>query len=183
MPFPLIVKFEVAGEVQFRRQLIGVHDSVKTIKPALEQISDDFRATEQKQFSQEGAFEGNEHWQALLPGKYREWKKKHYPGMPILQLHGNLMKSLTQKDYRSEVGGSVENITDMSLEIGTDVSYAICHQVMDEPGRKMPVRKPISLTEAQKKRWVRYIRQFIRKQINQGVLEGSYGRSLQWRKI
>jgi phage gpG-like protein len=87
---------------------------------AFEAIADHQKKIWQKQFAQEGRYTGAA-WSPLSP-PYARWKAKNYPGKPILQRTGKLMESMTQRPF------GIDEITDKSMTIGTDVPYAQYHQ-------------------------------------------------------
>lgn len=146
------LRFDLDGDVQLSRYLDIMAENLSDFRPLFEDISDDFRSTMSGIFSGEGAFEGNSKWAPLSPA-YKEWKAKKFPGKPILQAKGNLMKSLTS------IGGNhVSHVSSDSLEIGTKDLKAMFHQ---KGTRKMPQRKLIELTQPQKRRWTRLAHKYI----------------------
>lgn len=161
MAQPFQLRFEVDGQTQFNRQLQGIQDDVKDFRPAFELIYAEFLETESKQFGAEGSFEGNSKW-APLSEDYETWKSRHFPGKPILELHGNLKRSLTERS----APGAVYRASDKDLEMGTSINYAIYHQ---RGTRKMPARKPIELSEAQKQRWVQIMRKTFKEKIDRSA--------------
>ena len=137
----LRVTATIEGQAQFDRMFsrFGSHtDDLRFLWP---DVAADFRAIEQEQFQSQGAHSNQ--WQPLSR-KYGAWKARKYPGKQILELSGALWKSLTTKG-----GKHVERSDKDSLTIGTSVKYAGYHQ---RGTRKMPARKPIDLSEVDKKR-------------------------------
>jgi len=153
----ITVGYSVLGIPQWRRQIRAVKDSVKSMKPGFELIAKDFYETEKSQFAGSGSFEGNKPWVGLSD-IYKAWKDRHFPGQPILTLHGNLRDSLTKKG----APGNIHRISDMSFEIGTGIEYAIYHQ---KGTSKMLPRPPIWLTEAEKRRWGALLKRSLGKRI------------------
>ena len=137
--------FEVEGEKQFHRAIDGVKESCKSLKPAFEKIAENFFETEEKQFAAEGAFQGNTKWDELTK-PYEKWKFENFGKLPILTLTGKLRSSLTIPGAE----GNINQITDTSMVIGTNIPYGVWHQ---RGTTKMPQRQPIKLTEKQKKTW------------------------------
>ncbi len=137
--------FEVDGEKQFHRAIDGVKESCKSLKPAFEEIVKNFYETEEKQFVGQGAFQGNKMWDRLSP-LYADWKFDHFGALPILTLTGALRNSLTIPGAE----GNINEITDTSMIVGTNIPYAIYHQ---KGTSRMPARPPIRLSEEQKKEW------------------------------
>lgn len=155
--------FQVVGEKQFQRAFRGVEDSVNDFTGAFEGIVKDFHATEKEQFDAEGSFEGNKKWHPLSED-YAKWKAKHASGKTILRLHDHLYTSLTSRGT-----GSIVKIGKLSMEVGTEIFYAIIHQMKPVSHKKKIVgtpREPIRLTEEQKKRWVKIIRKSLKDKIN-----------------
>jgi phage gpG-like protein len=145
------VYFEVDGEVQLARALSRFGENVKDLRPAFNQISSLFYNIEKKQFTSEGSY-GSGGWKALSP-KYAEWKARNYPGKPILQRSGRMMSSLT-----GQTGDTVREMGPLWLRLGTSVYYAFFHQ---RGTKYMPKRKPIELTEIDKRNWVKAVQRFL----------------------
>lgn len=147
------IRFEVANEVQLSRAFeTGIAQFLSMEQP-FNEMADDFFQSMVGTFAAEGAFEDRMRWQDLSPA-YAMWKARHFPGRKILELMGRLRDSLTIK------GGpdNVFNITPNSLTVGTVVPYAIYHQIGTS---KMPMRKIIELTDAQKSRWKHIVHNYI----------------------
>jgi phage gpG-like protein len=153
------ISFELDGVTEFDRILDMTAKTVKDFKPLYEEIADDFRSTEAGIFNKQGAFEGGSKWKALSPD-YKAWKARKYPGRKILELTGSLKRSLTS------VGGNhVSQPTTDSIRIGTKDPKASYHQ---KGTSKMPQRKPMFLTDASKKRWVKLAHTFIFRSMTSG---------------
>jgi len=72
------------------------------------------------------------------PGRYGRWKQRNHPGMPLLQLHGDLKNAVTGR------AGSYEEITPQKLTLGaSDIKYLKCMNFGFTP-RNIPMRKFIS---------------------------------------
>jgi len=149
---------EVAGDVQLARSLSRFGDGIKDFRPVWEQIVKSFWDIERKQFESEGGY-GSGGWLPLSPS-YAAWKEENYPGKPILQRSGALFESLT-----GQASGTIKQISDKSLTIGTDVFYAIFHQ----KGSK--ARPPIDLTEQDKTAFMKLIQKYVVKQAKAGGLK------------
>lgn len=137
--------FNVDGEAQLRRWLDIAADSVDDFSTIFELLAEDFRKTQTEVFKREGANEGLSRWKQLSPG-YKKWKDAHYPGKPILTLTGKMKHSLIRRSATDHI----ERISPNTLEIGTKDFKAILHQ---RGTRKLPKRKVIDLSDAQKRRW------------------------------
>ena len=119
-------------------------DGVSDYRPVWPMIEDDFYALEKRQFESVGAA-GGEKWPELSP-EYRGWKEAHYPGKPILERTGDLVRSLTNANDPNAV-----RIEDRrTLTLGTRIPYAIYHQSI-QPRRVLPRRPEIMLTEGFKR--------------------------------
>src|ERR1035438_1483669 len=127
------VRLEIAGEVQMDRGIARFADGLSDYSPIWPIIEDDFYAQEKSQFKSEGK-EGGAGWQPLSgdtgerdeKGKmvhsygYAQWKEAHYPGKPILERTGDLMRSLTEPNDPNAV--RIEERK--TLTLGTRIPYA-----------------------------------------------------------
>jgi len=146
------VYFEIDGDVQLARALSRFGDNVKDLRPAFWDITKLFWDIEKQQFNTEGGY-GSGGWKGLSPN-YEAWKARNYPGKPILQRTGRMMSSLT-----GQTGDTIKELNPMSLRLGTSVNYAIYHQ--EGTSRGLPKRKPIQLTEQDKRNWVKTIQRWL----------------------
>ena len=145
--------FSVAGDVQLDRALSLASKNIKNIFGiAGPDIRDDFLQNEQEQFRTEGGH-GSGGWQDLSPA-YAAEKAKHYPGAPILVRTGALRSSLTRESDQN----FIYRAQPLTLTLGTRVPYGVYHQ---KGGPDLPVRKPIELIEAQKRRWMKLMQEAI----------------------
>lgn len=76
---------------------------------------------------------------APLSPAYQRWKNQHFPNAPILVLSGRMKASLLGPG----ADGSVWRPGPRSLEVGSEVPYAIYHQVGTH---RMPARPPLRFT-------------------------------------
>jgi phage gpG-like protein len=134
-------RMDIAGDVQIDRGIARFADAVSDYRGIWPVIEDDFYAQEKDQFKTEGE-EGGEKWQALSPS-YAGWKERHFPGKPILERTGNLMKSLTSGTDPNSIKIEGRKM----LTLGTKLPYAIYHQSL-QPRKVLPWRPEIKLTEA-----------------------------------
>lgn len=148
------IRFEIANEVQFSRAFETGVAKFLHLEIPFGTMADDFFQSMSNVFAAEGAFEERGKWAALSPA-YAKWKARHFPGRKILELNGRLKNSLIMK------GGpdNVLEITPDTLTVGTRVPYAIYHQTGTP---KMPQRKIIELTSAQKLRWVHVMHEYMK---------------------
>lgn len=129
-------------------------DGVTDYRPIWPVIEDDFFAQEKAQFETEGA-EGGARWQELS-GAYGEWKEAHYPGKPILERTGDLVRSLTVANDPNGVRIEARR----TLTLGTQIPYAIYHQSV-KPRRVLPRRPEIQLTEPFKRGVMHHIQTYL----------------------
>ena len=159
---PLVkIRFEIANEVQFSRAFETAGEQLKDLSKPFGLMADDFYQTMVNVFEAEGAFEERTKWQDLSPA-YARWKERHYPGRKILELTGRMKDSLINRS----MSDSVLEITPSEMSVGTRVPYAIFHQTGTP---KMPMRKIIELTEAQKLRWVHIAHRFLFDTMNEAA--------------
>ena len=152
----LTMKFEIFGEKQVDRMLSYPIGQVKDLRPVWWRMRDNFSAGQKKHFKSEGSATGAK-FQALS-AKYAAWKRKHYPGKPILQRTGALYRSLT--NVRAK--GAIYRALPMSLIIGTKISYAAYHQF---GGGALPRRPVVRLTEKQKKLFMKFLQEHLFKEL------------------
>jgi len=90
-----------------------------------------------KQFESEGSYFLGYKWKPLSE-KYKKWKVKHYPGLPILQLKRNLIKAAMGIDKKH----SFVEINSKKLIFGIkNIPYAKIHQYGNkQEGAKVPAR-------------------------------------------
>lgn len=147
-------RLDIAGEVQMDRGIARFADGVSDYRPIWPVIEDDFYALEKDQFKSEGA-EGGERWKALSPA-YGAWKEAKFPGKPILQRSGDLVKSLTSPNDPNGVRIEEREV----LTLGTQVPYAIYHQ-STKPRKVLPRRPEILLTEGFKRTVMHHVQTYL----------------------
>jgi hypothetical protein len=143
------ITFDFYGDTQVDRTLARWEANTIDATPAWDAIADDFVKIEKGQFRTEGK-RGSGGWPALSPN-YARWKAAHYPGKPILQREGDLIESLTERPL------GVEVILPHYMAIGSDVDHGRYHQ----GGDGLPRRRPVELTEADRRRWVKILQRHI----------------------
>jgi phage gpG-like protein len=166
-------RLEIAGEVQMDRGIARFSDGITDYRPIWPVIEDDFYAQEKAQFKSEGA-EGGERWQELTP-EYAGWKAVRFPGRPILQRTGDLVKSLTSGNDPNAVRVRERK----TLTLGSKIPYAIYHQ-SPKPRKRLPRRPEIMLTEAFKRGVMHHMHDYLVQMATQmgfrrglGILETS----------
>jgi len=146
------ISITLDGVGTINKRINKVSKSIKDISPSFKKIAQDFRETEGKVFSGQGAYGSRPGWIPLAP-LYKEWKSRHYPGKPILQVTGDLRNSLAEKGKNH-----VEIITNKSLTIGSSDPKMKWHQ---KGTKKMPSRPPVTYTRYQGNKWAKIIRDDI----------------------
>ncbi|MDQ2737385.1 MAG: phage virion morphogenesis protein [Actinomycetota bacterium] len=140
----------VDGDTQLQRTLTRFAGRVQDVSPAFAKIADTIATGEEQQFTTEGRY-GSGGWAALSP-KYRAWKERRYPGMPILVRTGALRASLTQRPF------GVEHIGPLEMTIGTALPYSRFHQ---QGTARMPQRRPLELPDEERTALVKVLQKFI----------------------
>jgi phage gpG-like protein len=138
----VILTLETIGDQKLVRGFNRFTALMKDFTPVFRDVAEYFYKTEEKVFNAEG---DPEMFLPLSP-KYREWKRRHYPGRKIMELTGRLKESLTGGP--GNAGDTVKTIGKTNAEFGTKVPYAHRHQ-MGTHG--MPQRKIVQMTETRKR--------------------------------
>jgi phage gpG-like protein len=142
-------EFESYGDKLVSRELLHVGDRALDARPAFRLIADDFREYEKARFDSRG--EGT--WRPLsastVLGKARRGMDPR-----ILHATGRLRASLTEKNDPD----SYERIFPDFMLFGSSVPYA---HFLQTGTRKMPARKPLGFTEAQKVTTLKRLQRFI----------------------
>lgn len=146
---PTLLSFQFYGEAQLERTLERF-EAAADMRPAWEAIADDFARLERQQFASQGA-SASGGWSPLSP-VYARWKANRFPGKTILRRTDALYDSLTVRPF------GVEVITPSDMWVGSDVAYGRYHQ---QGTPRMPRRRPIELTEADRRRWVAIVQRFL----------------------
>jgi phage gpG-like protein len=145
------VSFEVFGDKQVERELLRIAKApdMRKIAPRLR---DYLQSVERSQFDSEGRT-GSGGWAPLKP---RTVASKTARGLDprILRATNRLRKSLTNKTS----GDSVFEYDADSMLFGTRVPYAAFHQ---RGTRRMPARKPVELSERNRRQVVKEIQAVI----------------------
>ena len=142
---------QIDGDVQLARRLSRVSAGVRDFRPAWEQIVSQVERIEEEQFSSQGAH-GSGGWQPLSPA-YAAWKARNFGGGGILVRTGRLRSSLTRRNP-----DSIREVRPLELRFGTRVPYAAFHQ---RGTRALPERKPIELSEGDRREIVRTLQRYL----------------------
>ena len=146
--------------------LASFEASLGDFSGALAAIADDFRQMVAEQFATQGE-SGGTPWADLAPSTLR---RKKGGGGSILNNTGALFSSLVDPD----APGHLESADNLSLEIGTDLPYAMFHQLgagwgtghaslppAPRHGHGVPMRTVLVLTSDYQERWVGFVAQQI----------------------
>lgn len=138
------VNITLSGDIQLRRKLGKLADSVEDWQPAFRKMVTFLEEYQNKVFSRRGAFAGLTKWQKLSDS-YAKWKKQNYPESAgkILVLTGNMRSGFVNSNSQF----AHRRVTKRVMEYGIDesmVPYAAKHQ----GGIGVPTRKPLRLTRA-----------------------------------
>lgn len=155
----LRLSMTIDGVKQLDRVFTKLTEKLDDFSPVWEEIAANFYEMEKEVFKSEGAADGLRQY-ASLSDKYDEWKKKHYPGMKILHLTGELEESMTQKGAT----GNITEITPNSMKVGSSVkvgnyNLAALHQYGT---KRMPAREVLRLTKKFKSNANRTIIKFLK---------------------
>lgn len=146
---------EMTGLVELQDRLAGMQARALDLHPVLDVLAADFRVLEAGQFASEGA-RGGDVWAPLRPSTVQKRGSAH----PILQVTEHLRDSLTQDGAM----GAVQEITAITLTVGTKIPYAGFLQDgtrnMDGTLR-MVARPPVALTPADRARWAAAIGKYV----------------------
>ena len=144
--------FDFAGEAQVDRTLEGLTERALDARPAWAVIMRRLARAEGTQFRTEGAYASGG-WAPLSPA-YAARKARAYPGKPILERTGRLVRSLTSPTAPDAIRRSEPHL----MEFGTSVPYGRYHQTGT---RFMPRRRPVELPETERVEVVKVLQRFI----------------------
>lgn len=168
----VFTSYSVDNDRVFRNALSDALKMVGTLKIPFNLISKDFYKSEQSIFNLKG------------PGQYPDFKngdkskykkikiKKYGFAYPLLKANGALANSLLS----STAQGSILDIKDTYMVIGTNIDYGKYHQ-SDAPRKKIPLRKFLFIgPEASRfatndqmgrlNRWVGYINEYVKAKLS-----------------
>jgi phage gpG-like protein len=135
----------ITGEVQLDRAFNRVEQEITDFRNFWPGVITTFYEIENEQFLTEGASGASGKWTPLSPA-YKLFKERKFPGKTILRREDALYESMTGPDALD----SVLRPEKEELLIGSAVPYALFHQ------KSRPI---ISLTEEQKRRFMKSIQQ------------------------
>lgn len=145
------LELSVSGDKQFSREMLRWDTRATDMRPAFEEVANDFLEIERRQFDSQGGH-GSGGWKPLSPDYLR---RKVAAGHDPRILHRTLRlrKSLTMS-----TADSVRRITSDDMFVGTKVSYAGAHQ---RGGAHLPQRRPVELTETDRRRWIKILQRYL----------------------
>jgi phage gpG-like protein len=149
------IRISFLGKENLVRGFNGLVRYAGNLKPIFTEIHKDFMKMEKENFDSVGKPKKFK----ALSRVYRARKSKLAPGQPIMQLSGDLKRSLTDRGK----GHIFEEISPSKYRMGTSIVYAHRHQV----GYKMPQRKIIQATPERKKSWAGFIHRFLVKGVKE----------------
>jgi phage gpG-like protein len=157
------------GSINSQGVQAGLEDfqaSLSDFSGALASIGEDFRQMAAEQFGTQGE-SGGTPWAELAPSTLR---RKKGGGGSILYNTGALLNSLTDPD----APGHFETADPLSLALGTDVPYAMFHQLgsgwgsgqtslppAPRRGHGVPMRPILVLAADEQARWVAFVLQQV----------------------
>jgi phage gpG-like protein len=147
------LEFSVAGERQFKTNMLGILKRVKNFKPLAKPIDWVLRKNVEKHFRGEGTHKKK--WAALAPSTQADRILHGYPAAhPILVRSGALKRSWLDRGH----GKHILESTRKYIDFGTKVPYAIYHQTGT---RKMKARKMVLADKGTLNQIVRFIRMYL----------------------
>lgn len=154
------LNFELVGADGVQRAIFGGISALPDLRPAWVTVAQAMQEMEAEAFAVEGARRGLPVW-APLSERYRRWKERHFPGRKILELTGDLRRSLAEKGR-----GHRRILSPTFMLFGTMIRtkrgapYAMFHQ---EGTRRMPARPPLRPASGDYDLWVRLVDAYIRR--------------------
>jgi len=161
MPGTLHFSFDIDGDREVSVKLHGLMAAVTDFSPAFKVMARDWSTTMAAKFAASGDFEtgtdeeGNPNpgWAPLAPS-YAAYKQRRFGNQPLLVRTGALRQAAVNPR---------EVITETSLRLTVASAYALYHQSSRPRTSNLPRRAFASLTAKQGGRWVRAVREQIKK--------------------
>lgn len=151
----------VDGEDQYNRAFSRLDAVFDDLRPIWPDVRDAFWQIEREQFESEGSKGASGKW-AALSARYKRQKIRQYgAGKKILEASGALKASLT-----SDAPGSYYSANEEEMAVGSTIPYGIYHQ---RGGKNLKQRKPISLSDAQKKMLDKTIQKSLISELRKGT--------------
>ncbi|MCA1782240.1 MAG: phage virion morphogenesis protein [Intrasporangiaceae bacterium] len=145
---------EVFGDKQTSRELLRFSERPGFMRPVFWTIADEFRSIEKRQFDSQGA--SSRGWRPLKPATVRA---KARAGLDPRILHATLRlrRSLTQRGR-----DHIRRFSKDEMFVGSKVPYGVHHQ-FGAPAANLPRRRPVDLSESDRKDFVRRMQLWILK--------------------
>jgi phage gpG-like protein len=140
---------EIDGDRQFDRSFTRFTENLRDFRQLWPGVITTLRRIVKEQFAGQGIGPSGP-WKPLSKA-YGEWKKKSFPGKPIMQRSGALIEALTKNTSDSIVDAKPDY-----LEFGSSLPYANYHQSR-LPRKRLPRRPVFDLTEENKTRLTKAI--------------------------
>lgn len=142
------------GERQIDRRMLRLSMGAADAAPVFEVIYQFLLSVEQKQFASEGSQSG--HPWAPLAASTLAAKSRQGLRPEILRATDALMNSLTQENGPAQL----KVITPSQMHFGSLLPYGAMHQVPG-PAANYPQRRPIDLTESNKRKIMKSIQLYL----------------------
>jgi hypothetical protein len=150
----LPITFEILGELQLDRLLGLTADKIKDLRPAFDDIHDAIVKASKEQFETGGkSGSGPKGWKDLSP-MYAAQKASRYPSRGILVATGDMAKSVIDPKHPNHIFSKFK----LQAKFGSKDKKIMFHQ---EGTRRMPQRRVIELTEAQKRHIVKILSEWV----------------------
>jgi hypothetical protein len=151
------IEFSLVFEPDARNISLGFSkwaNLIKDLRPIFTDVVYLFRSHERRHFSTQGKSTGDKFYKLSTrpppKGGYKAWKKRHFPGRPILQLTGTLRAALGSGGRGGVAPGGMMRIGLDGLEVGLDAStevgkYGMAHSRAEGPAyrRQSKPRPPV----------------------------------------
>ena len=154
------ITLTVDGEEQFNRVFSRLDAYFDDLTPIWPDVRDEFWRIEREQFDSEGGKGASGRWKELSTRYKAEKIKRYGAGKKILEATGALRESLTGDNE-----GSYYMAGKKEVAIGTVIPYGIYHQRGSD---KLPQRKPIDLSEEQKRKLTDVIHKSLVRELRTG---------------
>jgi phage gpG-like protein len=164
---PIKISFEVDGDQQVLRRLDRFSGNIKNMKPAFRKMHSSFLAIERKQFATQGRSSSGG-WKPISPQWKRQkldWRKSghihidQHGARPVVDyriLH--MTRLLRESLIKAGHPLHIKDIGEDQVFFGTRVFYAKYHQ---NPKDKSNRRRPVELTEMQRREWMNILQSHL----------------------
>lgn len=133
------------------------------LRPSLKVIGIGYRKEVKSIFEKQQPRGVSLRWSALSP-KYALWKRKHFPGKPLLVRSGDLKNSMITKGAR----GNITLIGRNSAVFGSSISYGAFH---DDGTRTLPKRNFSEPSERRFNIWRRDLEKGVTEQFRKNKIK------------